>query len=122
MQTATATRDHHLIASDRVEGTKVYSLQGEKLGTVVRFMVDKATGRAEFVLIQFGGLLGLGADHFPIPWSMLSYDPDRGGYVVNLDIDQVREGPRHGDMPPAYDRDYQDMVTSYYRNRPAPFI
>ena len=32
-------QSHRLIASDRVEGTKVYSRTSEKLGTVKNFMV-----------------------------------------------------------------------------------
>ncbi|MGL4442307.1 MAG: PRC-barrel domain-containing protein, partial [Alsobacter sp.] len=33
-----------LIGSDRVEGTDVYDRQGQRLGTVQNFMVDKFTG------------------------------------------------------------------------------
>jgi len=33
-----------LIASNKVEGTIVYSREGERLGTIYNFMVDKLTG------------------------------------------------------------------------------
>ncbi len=33
-----------LIASDRVEGTAVYNRQGERLGKISNFMVDKRSG------------------------------------------------------------------------------
>ena len=35
---------NRLIASNKVEGTAVYNRQGEKLGTVDNFMVDKRSG------------------------------------------------------------------------------
>lgn len=37
-----------LIASNKVEGTSVYNLKGEKLGSIYNFMVDKKTGHVEY--------------------------------------------------------------------------
>lgn len=113
---------HHLIASDRVEGTAVYNSAGEKLGTVRHFMVDKVSGRAEFAVMEFGGLFGLGTEYYPIPWAMLAYDTDKGGYVVELAKSQLEHAPRYGELRPAFDRDYDDMVRAYYKEQPGPFI
>ena len=49
-----------LIASDKVEGTAVYNRQGERLGTVHNFMVDKSTGQVAYAVMSFGGFLGMG--------------------------------------------------------------
>jgi sporulation protein YlmC with PRC-barrel domain len=114
--------NHHLIASDRVEGTVVYNRTGEKLGTIRNFMVDKESGRAEFAVMQFGGLFGLGSDYYPVPWGMLSYDREKGGYVVDIDKSRLDEAPRYGEVTPAYDRDYDDRVRAYYERQPGPFI
>jgi hypothetical protein len=104
-----------LIASDRVEGTPVYNRAGEKLGRVENFMVDKRSGQAEYAVMSFGGLFGLGHDHYPLPWSMLEYDPERGGYVVELDKDKLKNGPRYQPTEePEYDRDYNRGVYDYY--------
>ena len=65
---------HRLIASNRVEGTAVYDRTGEKLGRIENFMVDKVSGRSEYAVMSFGGFLGIGDDHHPIPWSKLTYD------------------------------------------------
>ena len=66
-----------LIASDKVEGTSVYNAKGEKLGSIYNFMVDKRSGEVEYAVLQFGGVLGLGSDYYPLPWDVLDYD-DRG--------------------------------------------
>ena len=42
------TRD--LIASNKVEGTAVYSATGEKLGSVYNFMVDKRSGKVAYAV------------------------------------------------------------------------
>ena len=52
-----------LIASNKVEGTAVYNSEGEKLGSIYNFMVDKRSGRVEYAVLQFGGFLGLGSDY-----------------------------------------------------------
>jgi hypothetical protein len=114
--------NHHLIASDKVEGTTVYNRAGEKLGTIRNFMVDKVSGRAEFAVMQFGGLFGLGTDYYPLPWGRLSYDRELGGYVVDVDKAALTDAPRYGDLQPDYDRDYDDMVRAYYDRQSGPFI
>jgi hypothetical protein len=104
-----------LIASDRVEGTTVYNRQGEKLGRISNFMVDKRSGQVRYAILSFGGFLGISNDHYPLPWSMLDYDTDRGGYVVELDKAVLDNAPRHdADARPDYDERYGRNVYDYY--------
>ena len=104
-----------LIASDRVEGTAVYNRQGERLGKISNFMVDKRSGQVRFAVLSFGGFLGMGHDHYPLPWSMLTYDTEQGGYVVDLDKQLLDNAPRYGtDQRPDYDEGYGRNVYQYY--------
>ncbi|UNK78387.1 PRC-barrel domain-containing protein [Sphingopyxis granuli] len=104
-----------LIASDKVEGTTVYNPQDERLGTIRNVMIDKRSGKSEYAVLEFGGLFGLGSDHYPIPWEMLTYDTDKGGYVVNLTRDQVEGAPRYrGEEAPDYNHAYGRTVYEYY--------
>jgi sporulation protein YlmC with PRC-barrel domain len=103
-----------LIASDRVEGTAVYNRQGERLGRISRFMVDKRSGQVRYAVLSFGGLLGMGNDHYPLPWSMLAYDTAQGGYVVDLDRRVLENAPRYAGDDPDYDTDYGRSVYQYY--------
>src|SRR5262252_10332656 len=86
---------HRLIASNRVEGTSVYNRQGEKLGSVHNFMVDKRSGRVEYAVMSFGGFLGMGDSYHPLPWKVLTFDTSNGGYVVDLDKRMLREAPSY---------------------------
>lgn len=106
---------HSLIASDKVEGTTVYNPQGEKLGTVANVMIDKRSGKSEYAVLQFGGLFGLGSDHYPLPWDMLTYDIDKGGYVVDIAKEQLTGAPRYGTGDrPEYTDDYGRDIYGYY--------
>lgn len=104
-----------LIASNKVEGTVVYDREGERLGTISNFMVDKLSGQVEYAVLSFGGLFGLGSDHYPLPWNKLDYDEELGGYVVDLDKDALEDAPHYdADREPRYDRAYAEQIDTYY--------
>jgi hypothetical protein len=84
-----------LIASDKVEGTAVYDSQGEKLGSVYNFMVDKRLGHVAYAVMSFGGWLGMGESYHPLPWSALTYDTNLGGYRVSVSRDRLKNAPSH---------------------------
>jgi sporulation protein YlmC with PRC-barrel domain len=104
-----------LIASNKVEGTAVYDADGEKLGSIYNFMVDKVSGEVEYAVLQFGGVFGLGSDYYPLPWDKLTYDTGQGGYVVDVDKETLEAAPRYSaDEQPAYDDAYAEQVYGYY--------
>ena len=84
-----------LIASDKVEGTAVFSRSGERIGSIYNFMVDKVTGQIAYVVMSFGGFLGLGERFYPLPWKTLTYDPQRAGYVIDIDRAQLERAPSY---------------------------
>jgi PRC-barrel domain len=69
-----------LISAVKVEGTNVYSTLGDTLGAIHDLMIDKATGKVAYALMSFGGFLGIGNRYHPLPWSLLKYDTNLGGY------------------------------------------
>jgi hypothetical protein len=56
-----------LIGSDKVEGTNVYGADSEKVGYIERVMIDKVSGKVSYAVLSFGGLLGIGDDHYLLP-------------------------------------------------------
>ena len=110
-----------LIASDKVEGTAVYDRQGERLGTVSSFMVNKFTGQVAYAVMSFGGFLGMGRSCHPLPWKALSYDTGKGGYVVDLDKGTLEAGPSYAaGEGPAWDRAYGASIDAYYERPDRP--
>jgi len=84
-----------VIGSDKVQGTTVYSTAGEKMGEIERLMIEKTSGRVSYAVLSFGGIFGLGKDHYPIPWWTLDYDPELRGYRTTLPIEKLRAAPSH---------------------------
>ncbi len=104
-----------VISSDKVEGTTVYNAQGDKLGTIDNLVIDKRSGLVRYAALEFGGFLGIGTDHYPIPWQLLTYDTNLDGYVVPLAQDQLEKAPHYPPTErPAYSEDYGRRVYEHY--------
>ena len=104
-----------LIASNKVEGTAVYNRQGERLGSVYNFMVDKHTGQVAYAVMSFGGFLGIGDSYHPLPWKSLDYDTGMGGFVVDLDRSKLEGAPSYrATEDPWSDREYGRSIHDYY--------
>lgn len=110
-----------LISADKVEGTAVYNRERQNIGTIRAIMLNKLNGRVAYAVMASGGFLGLGEDYYPIPWEALRYDPEAGGYVVNVDNSHFQTAPRYPkDTEPDWaDRDYDAGVRGAW-GLPAP--
>ena len=110
---------NRLIASDKVEGTAVYNRQGERLGDVYNLMIDKYSGQVAYAVMSFGSFLGMGGSYHPLPWKVLDYDTTRGGYVVDLDQEKLKEAPSFSqDQSPEWGNpEWDARVREYYDMR-----
>jgi hypothetical protein len=85
----------NLIGSDKVEGTAVYGTNDEKVGSIERVMIDKTSGRVSYAVLAFGGFLGIGDDHYPLPWASLKYDTSLGGYRTAITQERLKGAPKY---------------------------
>jgi PRC-barrel domain len=113
-------RSHTLIASDRVEGTPVRRSNGEKIGTIERLMIDKLSGSVAYAVLSFGGFLGMGQKHAPIPWARLSYDQLLGAYRLEMSDEELTAAPSFGadEEFDWGDRSREVDIHNYYRVPP----
>jgi hypothetical protein len=86
-----------LIGSDKVEGTAVYGADSQKIGSIQRVMIDKVSGRVSYAVLRFGGFLGIGDEHYPLPWQSLKYDTNLGGYITGITQKQLENAPKYSD-------------------------
>jgi hypothetical protein len=85
----------NLIGSDKVDGTAVFGPDNEKIGSIERVMIEKTSGRVSYAVLSFGGFLGIGDDHYPLPWHTLKYDILLGGYRTGVTIEQLQSAPKY---------------------------
>ena len=106
----------NLIGSDKVEGTPVCRSNGDSVGQIERVMIDKLSGKVAYAVMTFGGFLGIGADYYPLPWSVLTYNPTLGGYEVNITEQQLKNAPKYSwhENWNWSDRSRMENVSHYY--------
>ena len=105
-----------LISSKKVEGTPVIDCEGTKIGTIDNFMVDKYTGRVAYAVMRFGGMFGFGSSLFPLPWPLLDYDEEQGGYMLEISKEELQEAPRFEETSePEFSPEYRRRIILFYR-------
>ena len=53
----------------------MYGADKQKIGSIERVMIDKISGRVSYAVLGFGGFLGIGDDHYPLPGSRSNTTP-----------------------------------------------
>ena len=94
---ARASPIFNLISSEDIEGAKVCDPNGNRIGEIDHLLIDKDSGNVRYAIMSFGGFLGLGHSHYPVPWSALKYDTSLGGYVSNITEQQLQDAPEFSD-------------------------
>ena len=112
---------HALIGSDKVEGTAVYRSNGEKVGNIARVMIGKRSGKVGYAVMSFGGFMGIGEDYYPLPWSLLTYNPRLEGYEVNISEAQLKGAPKYSTHE-TWDWDSRGRAVDDYYHTPANWM
>ena len=109
-------RPHRFVASDRVEGTLLRRSDGTKIGTIERLMIDKVSGKVAYAVLGFGGFMGVGVKHLPIPWDRIKYAVALDAYEINLSDEELSRAPLfEGDEES--DWDYREDVIGNLNSR-----
>lgn len=104
----------NLVSSADVNGTAVYGSDRTKIGSIDHLMIDKQSGKVAYAAMGFGGFLGLGEDHHPVPWSKLRYDTAVDGFVTDITEQQVKTAPAATETSYA-DRDWEQRSHDHYQ-------
>lgn len=112
----TTTGHTRAIRASKVTGTSVYNTEGSSIGTIEDIVLDKASNQIMFAVVGFGGFLGLGEKFHPLPWSLLNYDENKGGYIVPMTKSVLQAAPAYNiDDLTKHDGEIRDKSYSYYK-------
>jgi sporulation protein YlmC with PRC-barrel domain len=119
MHTTTTVR---ALSASTMIGDDVRSPAGEDLGHVEEIMIDTNGGRIAYVVLSFGGLLGLGDKLFAVPWSALTLDTEEHAFILDVDKETLEDAPGFDkdDWPKTLDgnNDWLVGVYDYYGYAP----
>ncbi len=85
------------ISTENVQGTNVFSPDGNQIGEIDHLMIDKRSGQVTYAVMSFGGFLGLGHSHYPLPWAALHYNKDLEGFQTGVTEAQLKNAPQLSD-------------------------
>ena len=110
-----------LMSAGTLTGDEVRNPAGEKLGKVEEFMLDLPSGRVAYVVLSFGGFLGMGDKLFAVPPSALTIDHDDKCLVLNVDKERLKQAPGFDkdSWPDWADTGWSTRVNDFYRVRPS---
>ena len=116
----TASGHTDSIRASRVIGTTVYNTAGDSIGEIEDVILEKTANDIMFAVVGFGGFLGIGEKYHALPWSVLDYDPERGGYVVPFTKEQLKAAPAYDIDELTRDDGYgaRDTSFKYYNVEP----
>lgn len=84
-----------LILASRVLRTPVFTADADRLGHVDDISIDRLSGQCVYAIMSFGGLFGIGEKYHPLPWDVLQYDPDVGGFEVMMTREELQGAPHY---------------------------
>jgi sporulation protein YlmC with PRC-barrel domain len=81
------------LTASSIIGDKVHNEQDEHMGEIKDIMIDITTGRIEYVVIEFGGFLGIGIKYFAIPFNLLRIDTVRKLFIFDQKKEMLEKAP-----------------------------
>lgn len=108
-----------LMGADTLLGNDVYNTEGEDLGDIKELMVDMASGKVEYAVLSFGGVLGMGEKLFAVPWSALALDTANKRFTLDVVKESLQDAPGFDKdrWPSMADRTWASGVHEFYGTR-----
>ncbi len=113
-------RFRRVLSCSSLGGDRVKNPAGEDLGKAHDLMIDLQTGRVAYVVLSYGGVLGIGNKLFAVPWNAIRVDEDEKALIVNVDKQQLENAPGFDkdSWPDFADEQWGGRIHSFYGTRP----
>jgi sporulation protein YlmC with PRC-barrel domain len=85
-------RNLTFMRSSDLLGAELRNDVDDDLGTIDEIIVNKGTGRIEYVVIREGGFLGFGGSHVALPFDALVINPAEESVALNVAAGAIDEG------------------------------
>ena len=115
---------HHtkpvVLSATSINGDNVKNADGEHLGHIEELMIDLGTGKVAYVVLSFGGFLGMGNKLFAIPWAAFTLDAENKEFVLNVSQEKLENAPGFdkNNWPVMTRREWGCEIYDYYEHQP----
>lgn len=98
-----------VLTASSIIGDKVENNKGEDIGKIKDIMVNIHDGSIEYLVIQFGGFLGMGEKLFAVPFSALRLNPTKKSFLLDVDKKFLENAP-------GFDQGHWPETNAHYVN------
>jgi sporulation protein YlmC with PRC-barrel domain len=95
-----------LLTATSIIGDKVENNKGDNLGKIKDIMLDIREGKIEYVVIEYGGFLGVGEKLFAVPFRSLELDTANHQFILNKSKETFEKAP-------GFDKDHWPETNSH---------
>jgi sporulation protein YlmC with PRC-barrel domain len=81
------------IPTTRLGNYDLVNAKGQDMGQVQNFVIDMQFGRVAFVIVAFGGILGLNDKWFALPWEIMTWSPEKHTFIVDMPQSVLEKAP-----------------------------
>jgi sporulation protein YlmC with PRC-barrel domain len=82
-----------VLGANELLGYNVENAADENLGGLEDAIISLENGCVDYMILSFGGILGLGDSHYIIPWRAVTIDPANGRLLLNIDPEVLDNAP-----------------------------
>jgi sporulation protein YlmC with PRC-barrel domain len=107
-----------VVRSSDLLGYDVENFEGEELGSINDAIVSLDHGCIDYMVLSFGGILGLGDSLYLIPWHVVQIDPVDERLILNVDPAMLNDAPIWDDanLPDMTAEDWDVEFFAYWEN------
>ncbi|MDD3071568.1 PRC-barrel domain-containing protein [Methanoculleus horonobensis] len=104
-RTRTAGEEWFMSADDILD-KNVINQEGDDLGEISDMRIGFPEGKVDYLVLRYGGVLGMAAKRFAVPPEAVIYRPGDDNFVVNIDKQRL-------DDLPGFDEDHWPREADY---------
>lgn len=109
------------LTANSIQGDPVINLKGEKLGTIKEVMLDLKFGKIDYLVLDFGGFLGIADKYFAIPFEQLELDPEKKAFILDISKETLEKAPGFDKNHWPHSNSHEfDSARSYWGNFMGP--
>lgn len=113
---AAAPGQADLFRGSRIIGTSVRDRNDRKIGLIRDLILDSRRGEVAYAVVNFGGVLGVGAKYHAVPWQALERSDNGRYYVLSVDRKTIADAPAfdRGRWPDMSNQAWAKNVDTYW--------
>jgi sporulation protein YlmC with PRC-barrel domain len=117
---STPTDERRIQKASEIIGRSVQNNRGEELGEIKDLAIDSDRYRIAYVVLSFGGFMGLGDKLFAIPTGVLQMPGTEGYAVLKVEKDRLKSatGFDKNQWPNLGDLTFAEDTYEFYGQRP----